>query len=80
MKEFLQKVHELPLIAKLLLCIPFVEIFYGVCRIVNSVVKNDVTRIVIAILTIFPFAFIMWLVDLIFVIWKGDAFLLDVTE
>lgn len=59
MKEFLDQVNGLPLIVKLILCIPCIEIFYGICRVVNGVCKNDVLWIVLAILTIVPGAFFM---------------------
>ncbi len=76
MKELLKQVDELPLIIKVLLCIPCVEIFYGVCRIVNGIVKNDLVWIIIAVLTVVPGAFFMWILDLIWVLTKGHAFLL----
>ncbi len=76
MKELLKQVDELPLIVKVLLCIPCVEIFYGVCRIVNGIVKNDLVWIIIAVLTVVPGAFFMWILDLIWVLTKGHAFLL----
>lgn len=79
MQDFIKKVNSWPLIVKLLLCIPFVEIFYGICRIINQVTKSSVdgVKVLIAILTIIPFSFIMWLVDLIWVLMYGRAFLLD---
>lgn len=76
MQELLKQVSELPLIVKVLLCIPCVEIFYGVCRVVNGIVKNDAVWIIIAVLTIVPGAFFMWILDLIWVLTKGHAFLL----
>lgn len=76
MKELLKQVDDLPLIIKVLLCIPCVEIFYGICRIVNGVVKNDALWILLAILTVFPGAVFMWVLDLIWVLFKGHAFLL----
>lgn len=79
MSDFLKQVDSWPLIVKVLLCIPLVEIFYGICRIINGVVKNDVLWIVLAILTIFPGAFFMWILDLVWVLLKGHAFLLGET-
>ncbi len=76
MKDFLNKVDQFPLWAKLLLCIPCVEIFYGVCRVLTGIGKKDVLWIVLAVLTIVPGAFFMWIVDLIWVLWKGHALLL----
>jgi len=76
MRDFINKVNSLPLIVKLILCIPCLEIFYGICRIINGIDKNDVLWIVLAILTVFPGAFFMWILDLIWVLLKGHALLL----
>ena len=78
MKDFLRQVHELPLFIKLILCIPAIDVFYGVCRIVNGVVRNDAVRLVVGILTVFPGAFFMWIIDLVCVLMKGDAFFCDI--
>jgi len=76
MNDLITSVNGLPLIAKLLLCIPCVEIFYGICRIVNGVAKNDGVWILLAVLTVIPGAFFMWVLDLVWVLTKGHAFLL----
>ncbi len=76
MKELIDKVNGLPLIVKVILCIPCLEIFYGVCRIINGVVKDDLLWIILGVLTVFPGAFFMWVLDLIWVVWKGHALLL----
>lgn len=76
MNELIKQVNGLPLIVKLLLCIPCVDIFYGICRIVNGVAKGNAVWILLAILTVFPGAFFMWLLDVIWVLLKGHALLL----
>lgn len=78
MQDLIKKVNGLPLIVKLLLCIPLVEIFYGICRIVNQLSKPkiDVLYLVLAILTVFPGAFFMWIVDVVCVLMYGHACLL----
>lgn len=78
MQDLIKKVNELPLIVKLLLCIPVVEIFYGICRVLNQATKSpiNVLYLVLAILTIIPGAAFMWLVDLVCVLVYGHAFLL----
>ncbi len=74
MKSFINTVNSLPLIVKLLLCIPAIEIFYSVCRVINGCAKNSVLWIVIGILTIVPGAVFMWLVDLICILLNKHAF------
>lgn len=76
LNELLDSVDKLPLIIKVILCIPAIEIFYGICRIIKGVVKNDGLWILLAILTVFPGAFFMWILDLLWVLVKGHAFLL----
>ena len=72
----LKAVDEMPLIVKVILCLPCVDVFYGICRIVKGAVKNDLVWIVLAILTVFPGAFFIWILDLIWVLTKGHALLL----
>ena len=74
----INSVKKLPLIVKLLLCIPGIEIFYGICRIIHQASKkNNLLGVILAILTIIPGAAIMWIVDIVWVLWKGYAFMLD---
>ena len=76
MNELLKAVDEMPLIVKVILCLPCVDVFYGICRIVKGAVKNDLVWIVLAILTVFPGAVFIWILDLIWVLTKGHALLL----
>ena len=76
MNELLKAVDEMPLIVKVILCLPCVDVFYGICRIVKGAVKNDLVWIVLAILTVFPGAFFIWILGLIWVLTKGHALLL----
>lgn len=76
MQNLIKQVNGLPLIVKLLLCIPVVEIFYGICRVINQLSKGNILLLIVAILTIFPGAAFMWIVDLICVLLNGHAFLL----
>lgn len=76
MSELLKAVDEMPLIVKVILCLPCVDVFYGICRIVKGAVKNDLVWIILAILTVFPGAFFIWILDLIWVLTKGHALLL----
>jgi len=43
---------------------------------VKGAVKNDVVWIVLAVLTVFPGAFFIWILDLFWVLTKGHAMLL----
>ena len=76
MKGFIKSVNSLPLIVKLLLCIPVVEIFYGICRIINQAAKKNILLVIVSILLIIPGAAWMWLVDLILICVTKHACLL----
>ena len=76
MNDLLKAVEGLPLILKVILCIPCVDVFYGICRIVKGVSKNDIAWTILGILTVFPGAFFIWILDLIWVLTKGHALLL----
>lgn len=79
MQELIRTVNGLPLIAKVILCIPVLDIFYSICRVVQGIAKGDVLWIVLGVLTVIPGAFFMWIVDLIWVLLKGHAILLGET-
>ena len=76
MNDLLKKVEGLTLILKVILCIPCIDVFYGICRIVKGATKNDVVWLILGILTVFPGAFFMWILDLVWVLLKGHALLL----
>lgn len=79
MQDFIWRVNALPLVVKVILCIPALQIFYGVCRVINGVAKNDVLWMVLGILTIIPGAFFIWVLDLIWVLLFGHALMLGET-
>lgn len=79
MQELIRTVNGLPLIAKVILCIPVLDIFYSICRVVQGIAKGDVLWIVLGVLTVIPGAFFIWIVDLIWVLLKGHAILLGET-
>ena len=74
MEDLLKAADGLPLIVKVIICI-FADVFYGICRIIKGVVKNDAVWIILAVLTVFPGAFFLLFLDLIWVLTKGHAIL-----
>lgn len=76
MKALINALEGLPMIAKLILCIPVLDIVWTIYRICRSVDKGNVVGIVLGVVLIF-FAPFVWLVDLICVILKGNVWWLD---
>lgn len=68
MKDFIKAIDKLPLIVKLILCIPGLEIVWGIYRVLRSLVKKNIFALIIAILLIVPGATFMWVIDLICVL------------
>ncbi len=77
MRELLNQLKGLPLILKLILCIPAIDIVWGVARIMSALDKKNTVNLIIGILTIVPGAFFVWILDLVWVLTKGDAILVD---
>ena len=74
MKEFVRSMDELPLIVKVILCLPFLDIIWGIYRLIKAIAVNDPLRIVIAVLLLVIGVPFIWLLDLIFVLFTGTAF------
>ena len=68
---------ELPLIVKILLALPFLDIVWVVYRLIKSVEKKNTLGIVLAIvLLVFGIPF-LWLVDIITLIVSNKVLWLD---
>lgn len=68
MKELTKSMEKLPLIVKLILCIPFLDIVWSVWKLLKGIISGDVLKIILGILTIIPGAAIMWLLDIIWML------------
>ena len=73
MKALIKALDDLPLIVKIILCLPALDIIWCISRVCRSVVKS----IVLGILTIFPGAAFVWIIDLITVILTGKIWWID---
>lgn len=77
MKSLIKTLDDLPLILKVIFCIPMLDIIWSVYKICRSLDKGNVVGIVLGILTIFPGAVFIWLIDLITVLLNGKVWWLD---
>lgn len=71
MKDLIKAIDNLPMILKLILCIPALDIVWAIYRIVKGYVKKNNVLLVIGILWIVPGAVFCWVFDLITVILYG---------
>lgn len=75
MKELIKAIDELPLLIKVILAIPALDIVWGIYRICRSVDKNNTAGIVVSVILLFvPF---MWLVDILMILMKGNVWCMD---
>ncbi len=71
MKEFIQAADNLPMILKVILAIPALDIVWGIYRIVCALDAQNITALVISIILMFiP---VMWIIDIIFIIMRGGV-------
>lgn len=77
MKQLIKSVENLPLIIKLILAIPGLDIFWNVFRVVRSLAKENILGAVLAVALIIIGIPFMWLVDLICLFASGSIWWID---
>ena len=71
MKELIKAIDNLPLLFKVILAIPALDIVWGIYRICCALDENDTTALIVAIVLLFiP---IMWLNDIVMILMKGNV-------
>ena len=71
MKELIKAFDNLPLIIKVILAIPALDVVWAIYRIVRAVAEKDTTAIIVAIVLFFiP---IMWLIDIVMILLQGNV-------
>ncbi len=64
MNEYIKFMDELPMIAKILFALPFLDILWNVYRLIKSIRDENTLGIVLAVILLL-FSTIVWLVDII---------------
>lgn len=77
MNELINSLDNLPLVVKLILCIPLLDVVWSVYKLCRSITKNNVLGIILAILTIVPGATFIWIIDLLTLALTGKVWWLD---
>lgn len=65
MKNFVKAMNNLPLLVKILLALPALDIVWNITRLMRSIIKNNVLGIVLAVILLLPGVAFMWLIDII---------------
>lgn len=77
MKSFIKFMNDLPWIAKLILCLPALDIVWNITRLIRSLDKNNVVGIVLALVLLVVGVPFVWLIDLLCVIVNKDIWWID---
>ena len=68
MKNFIKSIDELSWVAKLILCLPIINIVWAVYRIAKSYYAQNTLGIILGIVWVLAGATILWAFDLVCVI------------
>ncbi len=77
MKQLIQAIDDLPLIVKIIFCIPALDIIWNIYRLCRSVDNQNTLGIVLAIVLLFFGWWGIWLIDLVCVILNHKIWWLD---
>lgn len=74
MKEFLDWMDNRTWVQKILLCLPIVDILWGLYRLFDAITRKDTVRIILAAAWILWAGYIGWILDLITIILTNHIF------
>ena len=77
MKNFISAMENLPVFAKVLLALPFLDIIWVVYRICRSVDKQNNVGILLAIVAIIIGIPFLWLIDIVCILVNGNVWWID---
>ena len=77
MKDIVKTFDNLPLILKLILALPGLDIIWNVVRVCRSLAKNNTVNAIIAVILIFVGIPFVWLIDILCILFKGNIWWLD---
>ena len=71
MKEFINSLDSMPLLVKIILAIPALDIVWNIYRIVSAVYKKDMVALIVSIVLLFiP---ITWIFDIVMILLTGSV-------
>ena len=77
MKSIIKALHDLPMLVKVILALPALDVVWVVYRLLRSLDKHNILGVVIAVLAIFVGLPWLWLVDILCIVLKGDVWWID---
>ena len=77
MENFIKTMDDFPLIWKVLLALPFIDIIWVVYRIIKSVVKQSTFGIILGVIVVIIGIPFLWLIDMITLIAMNKVIWID---
>ena len=77
MKNFVKAMDNLPLIVKIILALPFLDIVWNVVRLCKSIAKSNLLGIILAIISLFAGIPFVWIIDIICILVKNKIWWID---
>lgn len=71
MRAFINSVDSLPILLKVILAIPALDIIWNIYRIVCAIEEKSFWGLVVAV--ILCFVPITWIIDIVFILMKGNV-------
>lgn len=77
MKSFVKAMDDLPLVVKIILALPMIDIVWVVYRLIKSISHENVLGIVLAVLLLVIGIPFLWLIDIITLIINNNILWID---
>ena len=77
MKNFIESMEKLPVLVKILLALPMLDIIWVIYRIVRSADKQSTFGILLGVIAIIIGIPFLWLIDIITIIVRGNVWWID---
>ena len=72
MKAFIDSLDSMPLLVKIILAIPALDIIWSIYRIVSAVYKKDTVALIISVVLLFiP---VTWIFDIVMILLTGSVY------
>ena len=65
MKDLIKAMDDLPLLVKVILALPALDIIWGIYRVIKGATNNNLLTLVVGILWIVPGSVFCWIVDML---------------
>ena len=77
MKNLIKAVNDLPLLVKIILALPGLDIVWNIMRLIRSLDANNMVGIVLAVVILFVGIPFFWIIDILCLVLKKDIWWID---